>query len=264
MPSTSSCAYSYTYCIEARFYPAIDYQFFKLRVIPQTNASQRLLSHELHFTPACHWNSSIDGQGNLVQYGGYSERHDCFRVVSSGVVECGIYRIPDPSPNPIYRYVSPLTACSPAMMKWLKAQTLPQSPAEAALALMHSVNQMMTYVTGVTDNASNASQAFEQRRGVCQDYAHLMIALCRRHGLYARYANGLIPGEGVTHAWVEVHDGEAWLAYDPTHDCAPCQGYIKLAHGRDVSDCPSNRGRLYGWTNETLHVTVKVIKKQEN
>lgn len=260
MPSTSWCAYSFSYIFESQFVPAIDYHFFKLRVIPCQNECQRLVEHELLITPACHWSHSTDGQGNRVQYGGYDELHGHFRVESRGVVECSDYRLPDASPRPYYGYASPLTSCNEQMSSWLQAEPLPADPIGAATAVMHRVNQRLSYVPGVTDNNTRAEQVFELRQGVCQDYAHLMIALCRRLGLHARYVNGLIAGEGATHAWVEVYDGQSWLAFDPTHDCQIHQGYIKLAHGRDVTDCPTNRGRLYSWTSETLQCWATVNK----
>ncbi|MDO4497959.1 MAG: transglutaminase family protein, partial [Bacteroidales bacterium] len=88
--------------------------------------------------------------------------------------------------------------------------------------------------------------------------AHLMIALCRAKGWYARYVNGFILGEGQTHAWVEVSDGNVWVPYDPTLDVIPDWGYVKIAHGRDANDCPTNRGRFLGFTTETMSVSVSL------
>ena len=123
---------------------------------------------------------------------------------------------------------------------------------------MHAVHRSLAYERFVTDNTTTAQQALLLGKGVCQDFAHLMIAACRSAGLPARYANGLVLGEGETHAWVEVwHDG-VWLAYDPTHDCRVDWDYVKLAHGRDVDDCPTNRGRFYGWTSELMTVNCKL------
>jgi len=277
MPLTSWCVsdvgdlhiYGYSYLLEARFMPAIDYHFFKLRVRPCENACQHVVEQQLTLTPACRWLTALDGQGNEVQYGGYDEEHDLFRVESRGVVALGPYRIPDAHPNDIYRHPSPMTLCPPLIGSPLPlspfhvghsvADQSTSAPLTLALTIMHWVHSQLIYTPGVTDNATTAAEALRLGRGVCQDYAHLMIACCRQAGLYARYVNGLIPGEGATHAWVEVHDGEAWLGFDPTHDCQIQSGYIKLAHGRDVTDCPTNRGRIYGWTSETLSVACSVM-----
>lgn len=123
---------------------------------------------------------------------------------------------------------------------------------------MHAVYCHLTYERFATHNGTTALEVFQNRKGVCQDYAHLMIAACRSCSIAARYVNGLVVGEGETHAWVEVHDGRSWLGFDPTHDHVISTGYIRLAHGRDVSDCPSNRGRFYGWTSEVMSVTSEV------
>ena len=68
-------------------------------------------------------------------------------------------------------------------------------------------------------------------------------------------------GEGETHAWVEVSNGKVWYAYDPTHDKIVRWDYIKIAHGRDADDCPTNRGRFYSWTNETMSVICSLTKE---
>ena len=108
---------------------------------------------------------------------------------------------------------------------------------------------------------TTASDVMRHRKGVCQDYAHLMTALCRMAGMPARYVCGLMKGEGQTHAWVEVHDGQCWYAFDPTNDTAIASGYIKLAHGRDALDCPVSRGTYLGVSTEETFISVKVQEK---
>ncbi|MGM9675601.1 MAG: transglutaminase family protein [Bacteroidaceae bacterium] len=99
--------------------------------------------------------------------------------------------------------------------------------------------------------------------GVCQDYAHLLVAACRASGIRARYVNGLTVGEGATHAWVEAYEDGQWIGLDPTAGRCIDYGYIKIAHGRDVGDCPSNRGRISPFTRETLSVSVRVEECQQ-
>lgn len=105
---------------------------------------------------------------------------------------------------------------------------------------------------------TTAADAFASRMGVCQDYAHLMVALCRAAGFHARYVCGLMMGEGQTHAWVEVYDGLCWYAFDPTNDTAVATGFIKIAHGRDALDCSVSRGVYTGISNQTTNVSVTV------
>ena len=129
------------------------------------------------------------------------------------------------------------------------AKTL-RSRSESEFATAESINayvhQQMTYVSGSTDVETTASRAFEQRRGVCQDFAHVTIALARRCGLAARYVSGHLVGEGGTHAWVEIiiPDGTEAIvhAYDPTHGCRVDMRYIVVAVGRDYTDVAPTSG----------------------
>lgn len=119
---------------------------------------------------------------------------------------------------------------------------------ELADAINAYVYRQMRYTPGVTDVETTASQAFARRAGVCQDYAHIMIAIARACGLAARYVSGHLLGEGGTHAWVEIvlpsADGRAAVAwpYDPTHDRRDGPGYVVIAVGRDYGDVAPTSG----------------------
>ena len=134
-----------------------------------------------------------------------------------------------------------------------------ESPvAIAARILSSAVHSHMSYAPGSTTVATTASEAFELGKGVCQDYAHITLALLRHAGIPARYVCGFLPGEGASHAWVEFFAGGVWLAHDPTHDRNVDMGYIKVAHGRDSSDCPVNRGIFTGKVEQRNSVSIKV------
>ena len=111
---------------------------------------------------------------------------------------------------------------------------------------MHKLHQDLSYEKGVTTFQTTAEEAMKLKKGVCQDYAHILIACLRQLGIPARYVCGLLLGEGATHAWVEVYDGEAWCGLDPTNRQIIEYGYLKIAHGRDAADCPVNRGVFRG------------------
>lgn len=111
----------------------------------------------------------------------------------------------------------------------------------------------MTYREGATDVSTTAVQALARREGVCQDYAHIMLALCRLRGLAARYVSGHLLGEGGTHAWVEVllpdpQHRNRFIAQplDPTHDRVPGASYLTVATGRDYSDVAPTSGAYRG------------------
>lgn len=119
-----------------------------------------------------------------------------------------------------------------------------------AAAINHWVWEYMRYVPDVTTVETTAAEAFAQRTGVCQDYAHVMIALCRLCGIPARYVSGHLLGEGGTHAWLEVIEpapgtGTARVAgYDPTHDRRTTLNYVFVAAGRDYADVAPTSGQF--------------------
>ena len=127
--------------------------------------------------------------------------------------------------------------------------------------LVQWINENIAYQPQATTIETTAAEVMQSRQGVCQDFAHLMIALCRRQGIPARYVNGFLVGEGETHAWVEIFDGYNWLGFDPTHNCRISNGYVKLAHGRDARDCSVSRGMYTGQASQqtTIHVTLHEI-----
>jgi transglutaminase-like putative cysteine protease len=157
---------------------------------------------------------------------------------------------PDDFASPIYREATPLTR-SDAAIDEIAGDLRAGGDAPAALAarINEWVCHRLTYIPGVTDVGTTAAEALALGRGVCQDYAHLMLALCRACGVPARYVSGHLLGEGGTHAWVEAllpdpdHSGR-FLArpFDPTHGCEPGLSYVTVAVGRDYADVAPTSG----------------------
>jgi transglutaminase-like putative cysteine protease len=114
------------------------------------------------------------------------------------------------------------------------------------------VHGAMRFCSGVTQVNTPASEALANRSGVCQDYAHVMLAICRAVSLPARYVCGFIPGEGYMHAWVEalVADSRTgtthWEGFDPTHNRRADAQYLAVAVGRDYADISPVTGTFYG------------------
>jgi len=149
---------------------------------------------------------------------------------------------------------------------------------EAAAALMSRIHQDFAYAPQATDAGTPALEALRLRRGVCQDFAHVMTGCLRSLGLAARYASGYLlttppPGQprlvgaDASHAWVSVWspgpDGGAWHDLDPTNDRAPGEDYVTLALGRDYADVAPLRGVIHGGGRHVLHVAVTVAPLQE-
>lgn len=127
------------------------------------------------------------------------------------------------------------------------------------------VHNALSYAQGATDIHTTAAQALALGRGVCQDYAHIMLTLCRLCGLAARYVSGHLLGEGGTHAWVETlvaapeRPGEAMaLPFDPTHGCQTDLHYITVAVGRDYYDVAPTSGTFQAPYRGQLRVSKKV------
>ncbi|WP_430591722.1 transglutaminase family protein [Humidisolicoccus flavus] len=144
------------------------------------------------------------------------------------------------------------------------------TPGEAAAAIARMVGEEMTYMSGVTHVHTNASEAWGNRKGVCQDIAHITIGALRSVGIPARYVSGYLHpkpsaqiGEtvrGESHAWVEWFTGE-WQAWDPTNLIDIGERHVKIGYGRDYSDVPPLRGVYAGPGASELFVTVEITKE---
>ena len=127
------------------------------------------------------------------------------------------------------------------------------------------VYQSLTYRHDVTGVRTTAAEALEGGAGVCQDYAHLMLALCRASGLPSRYVSGHLLGQGGTHAWVEVllpaRDGSGDAiahAFDPTHASRGGLGYVTVAVGADYSDVAPTSGTYLSGARGRLTASKRV------
>jgi transglutaminase-like putative cysteine protease len=124
-----------------------------------------------------------------------------------------------------------------------------------------------TYEPGITNSETHLETAFKLRKGVCQDFAHIMIGMCRTLGIPARYASGYIftggtdslVGDQASHAWCEIYLPEAgWIGFDPTNAVLADNRYIKIAVGRDYEDVAPVRGAFKGVANCEMDVEVVV------
>ncbi len=166
--------------------------------------------------------------------------------------------------HPMYKYPSRYTCFHPLVAEFaarVKKKCLKEgavSPMEIALCAMDELYRRFRYEPGMTDIHTTAAEALVLGRGVCQDYAHIMIAVLRYLGVAARYVNGLMIGEGSTHAWVEIYTGTGWYGLDPTNNLHIDDYYIKLACGRDYGDCVIDKGRFTGNAGQTQEIYVNV------
>jgi len=136
---------------------------------------------------------------------------------------------------------------------------------QSALGLMHFVNSHLKYEAKSTHVHTHMVEVMKARRGVCQDFAHLMIGLCRSINIPARYVSGYLATENAsaTHAWVEVFlPGLGWRALDPTHNCQADETYVKIGTGRDYGDVPPISGNYRGTLERKMEVDVKITRPE--
>ena len=239
--------YLYNYQTIVTFSEPVSAHSVMLRCQPAANAFQTIEQEHVVASPDYWLTAGTDAFGNRILFGGSSEPHTVFAYVSTGIVAASTYFQKQQGENMfLYRQPSRMTQLDDAMREAAATETGATTEEKTRL-LCHRVYEMMRYMPETTTVETPASEVFKRLCGVCQDYAHLMIAFCRVNGLPARYVNGFLEGTGQTHAWVEVFDGYCWQGYDPTHDRTLLhQGYIKIAHGRDSADCPVCRGMFHG------------------
>ena len=164
---------------------------------------------------------------------------------------------------------TPLTAVTPDVAAAVVDDVRDADPADAATEIASRVRAQVSYMAGATGVRTNAQEAWDQGQGVCQDMAHLTVALLREAGLPARYVSGYLhadpsaePGQtavGESHAWVEYWAG-SWLPCDPTSGAPVRERHVVVARGRDYLDIPPLKGIYHGAPTSALEVTVEVTR----
>ena len=132
---------------------------------------------------------------------------------------------------------------------------------QTALALMAFTHRHLKYVPFSTNAHTHTRDVIKNPQGVCQDFAHFLIGLCRSYKMPARYVSGYLATEiaSATHAWMEVFvPGSGWRALDPTHNCQINQTYVKIGHGRDYADVAPVSGNYHGTLERRMVVELKI------
>lgn len=258
----------FAYSMELKFSSPVNSHYFALRCVPGDSLRQKIQLTECRVSPADYMCEVEDGFGNLKLSGCCAAPHDFFSYHVEGTARTegmGVWKEPL---HPMYRYPSRYTRFEPEVVQFGEAVLEECRKAAAGTALEKAVCAMgylythFAYVPGVTDVRTTAAQALRMGKGVCQDYAHIMIALMRYMKIPARYVNGLMIGEGATHAWVEVYADGGWYGFDPTNNLHIDEYYIRLAQGRDYGDCIIDRGIFLGNASQEqkIYVNVEEIK----
>lgn len=261
--------------------------YFTLRCVPISRGCQTVLSRSLDLEPAVPVGAGRDVFGNIVYHGQCYGAHSTFSFHADAHVQVnGTEGTREPC-HPCYKYNTPLTACDDDMTEFLftvfsgseledvvHTRRIPSKCIrDFADRLLPAVHARIAYTSGATSVTTTAAEAFALQKGVCQDYAHLFVSLCRRAGIAARYVCGMSVGEGATHAWAEFfipddeflrNDGKAangtWFGIDPTRNKFTGDDYVILAVGRDFSDSQVDRGVFCGSVSQEQSVFVKTTE----
>lgn len=247
--------------------PVIDHHFL-LRCLPQENHQQQIHSLSLEIAPDAWHAREVDSFYNQIIVGHLIEPHDHFSWTVRAIAFVDHERQKTMPYKPLYRYPSAFTRpgpCIDALVEiartGMKHNRRVQSPLEIATYMMGVLFERFSYVPGVTTVRTTAEEALADGRGVCQDYAHILIASCRKLGIMARYVAGLLIGEGATHAWVEVYQAGKWWSLDPTHNRAVNDDYVKISHGRDYGDCKLDIGVFRGDVRQRQTVVARMTEQ---
>ncbi|MDA7416376.1 transglutaminase family protein [Xenophilus arseniciresistens] len=280
---------------------------------PLVTGSQQLLRHALRLLPEpAQRSESIDIYGNTRAFFAFESTHEQLVVTAESVVQtqepavppAALREQPWEAVREAFRYHKGLhdDAASDFLfpsthvplhddfVAYARASFTPgRALFDAALDLTRRMYVDFDYDSGSTEINTPAIQALAQRRGVCQDFSHILIACLRGLGLAARYVSGYLltqppPGQprligaDASHAWVELYlppvaqaegasEGEPqmgeWVGFCPTNGRQPGQDYVKLAVGRDFADVSPIRGILHGGASHVLKVAVTVMPFEE-
>ena len=263
---------------------------------PATLPWQRVLAHELAIEPSPdERHERRDAFGNRVTHFGVHGPHPLLRVRMTCEVEIGDRADAAAAPAFAWETVRESLHDEPAQdvlrpARMAEPSTLvPRSVAARAYAaasfasgrdwfdavteLMRRIHREFEFEPGTTTVTTSVDEVLAQRSGVCQDFAHVMIACLRSHGLPARYVSGYLltqppPGRprllgaDVSHAWVAVYSPQhGWVEFDPTNDQLADHRYITLASGGDFADVVPLRGVILGGRGQKMHVGVSVVPR---
>jgi transglutaminase-like putative cysteine protease len=283
--------YSIRHLTRFRYKRPVSESIMETRMHPRSDHSQHCLSFSLSVSPRCRVFSYRDHYGNNVQHFDIPGDHQQLVIVAESLVE---QHIPMDVPASLApdawgaldaliaegdygEMLLPSTFAQPTPALLELARKLNVVRRDDPLLVVHELNKSIyeyfEYVPRATRVDSPIDVAIASRQGVCQDFAHTMIALLRQIGIPARYVSGyLYRGRGdhdrslpdASHAWVEVLLPQLnWVGLDPTNDLIAYNRHIRTAVGRDYADVPPTHGVFRGKTESELYVAVHVEASME-
>lgn len=283
--------YSVRHLTKFRYSSAVSESVMELRMHPRSDTLQRCLAFHLSVSPRCRVFSYRDYLGNNLHHFDIPGQHTQLVIVAESLVEAQTQlAIPDAlhprawdELDAIVRdgdyseMLLPSEFAKPTPLLMELAQHFDLRRKADPLSLLRKLNDQLyawfDYAPKSTHVDSPIDMAIRARQGVCQDFAHIMIALLRSIGIPSRYVSGYLYRrqqdhdrslEDATHAWVEALLPQlGWVGFDPTNNLIATERHIRTAIGRDYSDVPPTKGVFRGHTESELSVAVRVTASDE-
>lgn len=236
------------YSMEFHFSDLVNHHYFSLKCLPSTQPRQKVISNKIRIN-ADYYSLSKDCFGNAMIYGYKENSHDKLSLYVGSTVQVDWSQYDrDDSLLPVYLKQTPITDLDESLQSFFDEmnQSFDGDDYEKALYFSKRVHDIMTYEKGSTDIKTDAKTSFQNKKGVCQDYAHILIGLLRNAKIPCRYVAGVMVNQTVTHAWVEFFAKHRWYGIDPTNDLLVDDNYVAFARGRDYHDTLVNKGIFYG------------------
>lgn len=254
--------------------------FNELRLQPLSNAQQTVESFVLNVSPVAKLRNYHDFYSNVIHHFDLIEPHSSLEIESRFTVEthppdwlgldvhpAAMSRVKEAlRAERAYDFILESRYVDLSPETWRRAVDATEGEGDmwqCALKLMRFVHGHLAYESRSTQVHTHMREVLEQRRGVCQDFAHVLLGLCRTLKIPALYVSGYLATEeaSATHAWVEVYvPGAGWQALDPTHNRQPDESYVKIGVGRDYADVPPVSGTYKGTTERKMLVDVKITR----
>lgn len=279
--------YSVRHVTTFRYEPAVRESVMEVRLQPRSEGNQRCLSFTLDVTPPANITQYSDFTGNTVHHFDIAGAHKEVKVTAKSTIQVQSMPAPRPSEAGDWDDLDALTAnddywemmlpsefahsteALEQLSKELKCERR-SGPLDLLTELNQGIYELFAYVPNSTKVDSPIEEALLNRQGVCQDFAHIMIALVRPLRIPCRYVSGYLfhreenghkdrSLEGASHAWVEaLVPRMGWIAFDPTNNLIGGDRHIRVAIGRDYADVPPTRGVYKGEAQSELSVAVTV------
>jgi transglutaminase-like putative cysteine protease len=264
----------------------------EVRMHPRSEGNQRCFVFQLSVNPRARIFGYTDSYGNLVHHFDLPSRHTQLTIVSDALVNIEAQSsIPEVMEYGGWQELEELVEKKDywdMLMPSHFARSSPQleqlaeeiganerkgrSPLAFLQDISSGVHRTFSYVKKSTAVNSPIEDALQSRKGVCQDFAHIMIALVRNARIPCRYVSGYLyhstenthpAADGATHAWVEaLLPGRGWVGFDPTVNRPASEQHIRTAIGRDYADVPPTMGMMKGKADTQLQVRVRVTPSQ--